>query len=151
MSGTVWSAGPVPSSVWVQCPDGAMVALKLPSGERAAAGEQSMEMHDYAETWQRDTIKRCEHLSRSRGIFAEYTTETHWRVAGADHYRTLAYHCDRDCPEISHETRPAYDWEPSVASIIRMLLDATARGRSDLCRRCIHLSEPGVTETAAAA
>jgi hypothetical protein len=154
MSGIVWSAGPEASSVWVKLADGAMVALKLPGTARAAAGELPREMPAYCATWQRDTLRRCEHLSRSAGIFAEVRTEVRYEYGRGNvgHERTVAYHCDRECPEISHETRELHDWEPRVSGIVRMLLDASARGRSDLCRACIYLAEPeAAAEVAAAA
>jgi hypothetical protein len=144
-TGTVWSVGALPSSVWVQ-PDDA------PSGAMALVMLRSMTEHaSYPVTWQRDTVRRCEHLRRSKGMFAEYVTRTRYEYGrGNVEYRdTVAYHCDRDCQEINHETRDCWDWEPSVGSTIRMLLDATARGRSDLCRRCVYLSEPAEVTDAA--
>lgn len=154
MSGIVWSAGPEASSVWVKLADGAMVALKLPGTARAAAGELPREMPAYCATWQRDTLRRCEHLSRSAGIFAEVRTEVRHEYGrgNSEHEHTVAYHCDRVCPAISHGTRELYDWEPRVSGIVRVLLDASARGRSDLCRACIYLAEPeAAAEVAAAA
>jgi hypothetical protein len=44
MTGVIWSAGPVASSVWAQLPDGTMQPLKIPPAGR---GGESMEMHGY--------------------------------------------------------------------------------------------------------
>jgi hypothetical protein len=108
----------------------------------------------YPATWQHDTIRRCEHLRQSKGMFAEYESvpARSWGYSSGSktEERIVAYHADRDCLELRHETRDCTEWEPSIGSTIRMLLDATARGRSDLCRRCVYLTEPGMTETGAA-
>lgn len=138
-TGTIWSAGPLPMSVWAQ-PDGAE------HGAMAMVMLRSMTEHpSYPVTWQRDTVRRCEHLRRSKGMVAEYVTRSRYEYGkGNVEYRdTVAYHSSRDCLEIRHETRDCWDWEPTIASTIRMLLDATARGRSDLCRRCVYLTEAG--------
>lgn len=147
-TGEIWSAGPLPSSVWVQPDDS-------PAGDMAMVMVRSMTEHPaYPASWQHDTLRRCEHLRLSKGMFAEYETvpvRTWGYSSGTKtEERIVAYHCDRDCLEISHETRDCNGWEPTVGYVIRMLLDASARGRSDLCRRCVYLTEPGVTECGAA-
>jgi hypothetical protein len=145
-TGTIWSAGALPSSVWAQPDDAA-------AGDMSLVMLRSMTEHPaYPVTWQRDTVRRCEHLRSSKGMLAEFITRTRYEYGkGNVEYRdTVAFHADRDCIEIRHETRDPYDWEPSIGSTIRMLLEATARGRSDLCRRCVYLTEPGVTESGAA-
>ncbi len=134
-TGIIWSTGALPMSVWAQPDDGSGMALVM---------LRSMTEHPaYPPSWQRDTITRCQHLATSGGMFAEYKTETRYEYGrgNVDHPHTVAYHCDRACPEIRHETRECWDWEPTTGYVIRMLLDATARGRSDLCRHCIYLSE----------
>lgn len=141
-SGEIWSAGPLPSSVWVQ-PDDA------PRGAMACVMLRTMTEHTYyPASWQHDTVARCEHLRQSKGMFAEYVTRARYEYGrgNVEYVDTIAYHCDRDCLEIRHETRDCGEWEPSVGSVIRMLLDASARGRSDLCRRCVYLTDPGITE-----
>jgi hypothetical protein len=146
-TGTIWSAGALPSSVWVQPDDS-------PSGDMALVMLRSMTEHaSYPATWQHDTIRRCEHLRQSKGMFAEYRTELarSWGYGPArEEEHVVAFHCDRDCIEVRHETRDCTDWEPSTGYVIRMLLDASARGRSDLCRRCVYLTEPGLTVSGAA-
>lgn len=144
--GTIWSAGPEANSLWVVPDDapGDAVAVKLPSAKYAAKGHQPAEMPGYCPTWQRDTLRRVEHLRASDGVFAEFETRTRY-VYGkgqVEYEDTGAYHCDRECPEIKGQTRACWGFEPSVGSLTRMLLDASARGRSDLCRRCVYLSEP---------
>jgi hypothetical protein len=137
-SGIIWSVGALPPSVWAQPDD-------MPSGDMALVMLRNMSEHpSYPVSWQRDTIKRCGHLAASKGMFAEYVTRTRYEYGkGNVEYRdTVAYHCDRDCAEVKHETRDCRDWEPSIGSTIKMLLNATARGRSDLCRRCVYLTEP---------
>ena len=148
-TGTIWSVGALPSSVWVQ-PDDAQ------SGDMALVMLRSMTEHAaYQPHWQHDTLKRCEHLRRSRGTVAEYRTEK--RRDYRDYYgplreyeQVVCFHADAECCEIQHETRPVKpDYEPTTGYVIRMLLDASARGRSDLCRHCMYLSEPAeVTEAA---
>jgi hypothetical protein len=146
-TGTIWSAGALPSSVWVQPDDS-------PAGDMALVMLLSMAEHpSYPATWQHDTVKRCEHLRQSKGMSVEYRTELarSWGYGPArEEEHVVAYHADRDCLEIRDETRDCREWEPTVSYVIRMLLDATARGRSDLCRRCVYLTEPGVTESGAA-
>lgn len=152
MTGVIWSGGPVPGSVWAQLPDGSMQALKIPSAQRAAAGEGPVELHQFPVTWQRDTIRRCENLRRCAGVVAEVRTEQEYRYGRGNvpRERLVMYHADAQCQEIEHETRPATCYEPSVRDLVDLMLSADARGRSDLCRRCIYLTGPGVTEVAAA-
>jgi hypothetical protein len=147
-TGTVWSAGALSSSVWVQ-PDDA------PAGDCALVMLRSMLEHcAYPPSWQHDTIARCEHLRQSKGLFAEvrwlnrYFYPCEPGTPGA-HEDVVAYHCDRDCLEIRHETRDCTSWEPTLSSVIGMLLSAQARGRSDLCRRCVYRTEPGLAEDGA--
>jgi hypothetical protein len=138
-AGTIWSDGPLPKSVWAQPND-------APAGDMALVMLRTMTEHPaYPPSWQHDTIRRCEHLRASGGIFAEFRTETRntYGKGNADYPYTVAYHCDRDCPEIRYETRECDDFEPRTGDVIRLLLSAEARGRSDLCRRCIYLTEPG--------
>jgi hypothetical protein len=148
-TGTIWSAGALPSSVWVQ-PDDAK------PGDMALVMLRSMTEHpSYPASWQHDTIKRCEYLRQSRGMVAEYRTEKRrdyrdYYGPEREHESVIAFHSDPQCCEIQHDTRPVRpDYEPTTGYVIRMLLDASARGRSDLCRRCVYLSEPAEVTDAA--
>lgn len=137
-TGTIWSEGALPNSAWVQ-PDAA------PAGDMAMVMLKNMtENPCYPVSWQHDTMHRVGHLRASGGMLAEFVTRTHYRYGkGEVEYQdTVGYHCDPECPEIEHETRPCTAYELSVRSVMGMLLDASARGRSDLCRRCVYLSEP---------
>jgi hypothetical protein len=147
MAGVIWSAGPQARSLWARCDDGTMAALKL------AAGGGAFELAKYSATWQRDTIRRCEHLARSRGIVAEVRTTSRYEYGKGNVERedVTGYHSDRDCPDIRHELRPACDWEMSVGSLTRMLLDTTAFGYPGLCQRCIYLIKPDAEAPRAAA
>jgi hypothetical protein len=137
-TGEIWSPGPLPGSVWAG-PDSA------PRGDMALVMLRNLTEHPgYPPSWQHDTVRRCEHLRRSEGIFAEYRLESRYDYGRGRHEvpHVVAYHRDQECPEIRHATRDCHDWEPTIGSVIRMMLDAAARGRSDLCRRCVYLSEP---------
>lgn len=144
-TGEVWSAGSLPGSVWVQ-PDDA------PRGDMAMVMLRSMLEHPgYPPSWQHDTLRRVEHLRHSKGLFAEvrYLNRNYYPCDpdNPDARETVAaWHCDRDCLEIRHETRDPRSWELTASYVMDLLLSATARGRSDLCRRCIYLTEPGITE-----
>jgi hypothetical protein len=145
-TGTIWSAGALPSSVWVQPDDAA-------AGDMALVMLRSMSEHpSYPPSWQHDTVRRCEHLRSSKGMLAEFITRTRYEYGkgNVEYHDTVAFHADRDCAEIRNETRDCREWEPTVSYVIRLLLSAAARGRSDLCRRCVYLTEPGVTESGAA-
>ena len=135
-TGTIWSAGALPSSVWVQPDDaehGAMALVTL---------RNMLEQSAYPVSWQRDTVKRCEHLRQARPVFAEQATRMVYEYGKGQvpRHGTVAYHCDPDCPEIKHDVRACWDWEPTTGYVIRTLLDASARGRSDWCRTCIYLT-----------
>jgi len=113
-TGTIWSTGALPSSVWVQPHDAA-------HGDMALVMLRSMLEHSsYPPSWQHDTIRRFEHLRHSKGLFAEYETVPvrTWGYSSASktEQRTVAYHSDRACPEIRHETRDCSEWEPNVSS-----------------------------------
>jgi hypothetical protein len=142
-TGIVWSEGPEANSRWARDENGEMTAVKLPSKKYAARGHFPREIPRYCSTWQRDTLRRCENL-RGRTVFAEQQAETRYSYGRGNvtYHETVAYHCDRGCAAIAHETRPCYDWEPTAGSVTRMLLDGTA-GDGKLCRACIYLAEPG--------
>ena len=135
-TGTIWSAGALPSSVWAHADDS-------PAGEMVLVTLRNMlEQSAYPPSWQRDTVRRCEHLRQAGPVFAEQRTRQVYEYGrgNVDRHDTIAYHCDPGCPEIRHDVRPCYDWEPTTGYVIRTLLDASARGRSDWCRACIYLT-----------
>lgn len=151
-SGVIWSAGPCANSLWVQpddAPYGEMAAVKLPSKQAAERGNKPFEMPGFPVTWQRDTVRRCDNLSRRGALFAEHETYTTYEYmkGNVERQRLVGIHCDPECPEIKHDIERAHEYVATVSGVIRMLL--TSHGDLTFCRRCIYLTEPAEVAQAA--
>lgn len=149
--GTVWSAGPVPSTLWVlpaDDPDGP-VAVKV---SRPKVGEPTARtLPGYPPSWQRDTVRRCDAVRRAGGVFqlATLVKPMPWELSREP--RRVAcgtYHID-GCPLVDKDTERVYVRQctagrDGVAWAVDILLRTLPVSvLPDFCRTCIYLAEQG--------
>lgn len=146
-AGVVWSAGPVPSSLWVQ-PDGRpgdVVAVKVRGGELS-------QLPQYPAGWARDAIRRAENLRRHGSLYAtvEQVTETwSWSYTRRETYRTLSWHCDAGCPEAAGKERDDRQPACSVREAVAILIGETHPAVSPrFCTHCVYLEADGMADAA---
>lgn len=147
-SGVVWSAGPVPSSLWVQ-PDGMpgeVVAVKV------TRGKPGYQLPRYPAGWARDAVRRAENVRRHGHLYAtvEQVTESwswSWSCGRSTSYRTLCWHADPACADAAGRERDTdagiRPWREVVAILTGERTPATD---PRFCRRCVYLEEPAATE-----
>lgn len=154
-TGTVWSAGPVPSSLWV-IPDDSRepVAVKLPSPRDRERGCGLASIASYPASWARDAVRRAENVRRHGSIFAvidrSYETWTGYTYSQRREIRhELSWHCDPSCPDAAGKERDPERETWPVRDVIAILIGERHPAVSPrFCNRCIYLSEPA--EVAAA-
>jgi hypothetical protein len=149
-TGTIWSAGPVPSSLWVVPDDAAGTAVAVHLGTKREPGPH--ELSFWPVTWQHDALRRAEHVRACGSIYAavdDVREVTGYRGRPARTEETLTYHADPSCPDAAgKDRRPGMDGYLgyTVDTVVDIL---TGRGSPasppPFCQRCIYLSEPGTT------
>jgi|SRR5215469_6548817 len=145
-TGTIWSAGPRARTVWVKPDDSDDMVVVCAQTEHEQRWDRTAvkELPSYPADWQRDTIRRCDHLNASDGLFREYKIERLWH--GSTQELLVAYHCDPNCAAIEHRTGMTGYLTPTVGEVTRSLLNGAHR--TDLCKTCIWLN-PEPQEAAA--
>jgi len=152
-TGTIWADGPLPSSVWVQADDvNETVAVKMPTPKMVQRGHVPAEMPSYGPTWQRDALRRANHVAALGAVFAVVNevreSYRHGYRRGTE--ETMLWHCDRECPDAAgKEPRPDHlGYGYTVKTVIDGLIGRT-QPQSDgaWCRRCIWLDDLAEVET----
>lgn len=155
-TGTIWSDGPRARTVWVQPDDaghGDMVLVEYRTAHDVEARRYYNDDAPVSECrnerdrdWQRATIRRCDHLNASAGLFRELKAEQRWGDYKPHDY-VVAYHCDPACPAIKYRTEPTGNYAPPIGDTIRKML--AGQSDSNLCATCVWLNPDQPAEAAA--
>lgn len=136
-TGTVWSAGPLPRSVWLATQAGDAVLVQ------AGKYRPTEEVTRYPPRWQRDTIRRCDNLLRAGRVFALVDKQD-----GPDREWTwVSWHADPNCPSTAGKKPDTdLDGRPRTESaywvIDQLLNPGRTYGSGRMCCTCIWL-DPG--------
>jgi hypothetical protein len=144
-TGSVWSSGPVPSSVWVQPDDDPQnpVAVKLPSARAAGKGALPRILPGYPASWQRDAVRRCDNVLRFGHVFGVVDEET----------KRVSWHADPACADVTG--KPQYESSGTYQTDLTRLVIDVLLGRYPqptflrLCPRCVYLDDTAEKEGAA--
>lgn len=138
-TGTVWSAGPRPATIWAQpddCP-GDMAAVWLRSMEQVTA---------YPAGWARDAVRRAENVRRRGPLFAvveSVSEDRGWSCARTVTYKTLSWHCDQACPRAAGKERGADSRPRAVRDVVAILTGARVPSvQPRFCGYCVLLEQP---------
>lgn len=138
-TGVIWSAGPAPSTLWVQ-PDNDpanQVAVKLHRGQQPEA------MPGFPASWQRDAIRRCDNVRRFGRVFGVIDS------VGYGGVKTVSWHVDPTCPSAAGKT-PYEQPGHTVREVVDILLGRYQfRSNTRLCLRCVYLDETAEIGTTA--
>lgn len=135
-----------------------MVLIRYSTPREARWQASITEQSSHPPTWQHDAIRRAENV-RSRGaVFATVDSIREVWGRGYGPSRTeevLTWHCDPECSQAAGKrVQPGWTYDRggwTVNAVVDVLVGRTEQhGSVPLCRECIYLTEPGVTEECAA-
>ena len=154
--GTIWSDGPVPSSLWVLPDDdrGRAVAVKLPGKRDREWGRGLVQLAFWPAGWAHDAIWRAESVRRHGSVYAvaEETREVWGGYTGARRTETVyLWHADPGCPAAAGKDRGSPSWPAySVHDVVDILIGRKApEGSPPFCRQCIYLESPATIDRSA--
>jgi IclR helix-turn-helix domain len=152
-TGVIWSDGPLPSSVWVHADDvNETVAVKIPTPRMVQRGHGPAEMPSYGPTWQRDALRRANHVAACGTVYAvvNETREVYRHGYRRSNEEIMLWHTDPACPDAAgKEPRPDHlGYGYTVKTVIDGLIGRT-QPQSDgaWCRRCIWMDDVAEVET----